>query len=387
MKSQNDLTIITTNRFYSIDFLRGVAALCVLIFHTRGIAWVGITEWLSKGNSANTLDIVLGYSSIPFRYGYWGVPLLFVLSGYCIHQSTINSTQKTGFFSLPYYLKRRILRIYPVLFFSLILTGILDNLSKFISGEFPARDLTWASFFYTLLTLQNFLPPVYGSNNPLWSVAIEMHLYLIYPIIIYLSLQKKPILLFFITILTSATMIYFKEYSFLSYLWTWSCGVILCEHNINISKIIKENKSLLYFLIFICSSLLICCIIFETHFSTPIRYALLTPSCVAVILFFTNLENKGLLKKNQFIGTISFIGIFSYSLYATHEPFLYFLKSTIIGGHQSTYFFPVIIFSLASIIVSFLFFLLFENPFLSNSSRLTLLHVPNSSTIPEKNRT
>lgn len=147
MTTPDKIPISTPGRFSSIDFLRGFAALSVLIFHTRAIAWVGITAWQKNGNSRNYLDIALGYASIPFRYGYWGVPLLFVISGFCIHQATINTIQRTGKFSLIYYAKRRLFRIYPVLISCLVLTAFFDFLSKSLIGHFPARELTWSSFF------------------------------------------------------------------------------------------------------------------------------------------------------------------------------------------------------------------------------------------------
>src|ERR1700722_14192525 len=68
-----------------IDVFRGIAALIVAAMHTREITWVGMREFWHPAQTAP--NVILGYVTFPMVWGSIGVPIFFVLSGYCIHRS------------------------------------------------------------------------------------------------------------------------------------------------------------------------------------------------------------------------------------------------------------------------------------------------------------
>src|SRR5438552_923292 len=107
----------TNDRITAIDSLRGFAALVVVIMHAREVLWVGLSQWLEAGvpNWLNP-DTVLGVLSFPFRWGSWGVPLFFVISGYCIHRPEVRKWRSDPGYRLALgnYAARRSWRIFPV---------------------------------------------------------------------------------------------------------------------------------------------------------------------------------------------------------------------------------------------------------------------------------
>jgi peptidoglycan/LPS O-acetylase OafA/YrhL len=81
-------------RYYSLDHWRGLACLSVLVFHASG-------QQPDAGSLAQELVARL----------WIGVPVFFVLSGYCITASVIRTRDKGG--SIATYFLRRLRRIFP----------------------------------------------------------------------------------------------------------------------------------------------------------------------------------------------------------------------------------------------------------------------------------
>src|SRR5262245_48422669 len=92
------------SRLHSVDCLRGVIALAVVIHHAIRYERLpaGCPAWL-RGLAA-ALD-----------YGHQAVPLAFVVSGFCIHRPWARRYAETGRgdFDLGGYWRRRLRRLYP----------------------------------------------------------------------------------------------------------------------------------------------------------------------------------------------------------------------------------------------------------------------------------
>lgn len=158
-----------------LDGLRGLAILLVFFYHvgcdvfgSYSVKWNGL--WRDFSCSS-------GWLLFPVSIGWLGVAVFFVVSGFCI-QLTIsnkNSINWAEFFT------RRILRVYPPYLIALVLFCTIFPFFGW-SALPKLRDV-----MSHLLLIQNIIKGSFMAINPsMWSIAIEIQLYLIFPIFCFL---------------------------------------------------------------------------------------------------------------------------------------------------------------------------------------------------------
>jgi peptidoglycan/LPS O-acetylase OafA/YrhL len=113
------------------------------------------------------------------RCGFLGVQIFFVLSGFLITTLMLRDVERTGRVHLGHFYLRRALRIIPVYATYLLLLAILDACG---AARFNGRQ--WlAAATYTV----NFLPPPLPlAMSHLWSLCVEEHFYLLWPLLMTL---------------------------------------------------------------------------------------------------------------------------------------------------------------------------------------------------------
>ena len=160
------------NRLKSIDILRGIAILGVVVVHT------------SQYFSTNIIFLDNILSS-----GRFGVQLFFLLSAYSLSLSWGKNYSPFLSKLLTFYLKR-FLKIFPLfLFFALFYFYTSENQN--INIAYIIKILTFA-FVWDPYTITNLIP---GS----WSIALEVMFYLIFPFVTFRFRNKSVyfLILFF----------------------------------------------------------------------------------------------------------------------------------------------------------------------------------------------
>ena len=176
-----------STRLDSIDALRGIAALMVAGYHIWG--HYGVYPFPSLGVVPQTTNAdFFAYLVSPLRWGYLGVSLFLVLSGFCIHLPFARKRKETGgyqFDARQFYL-RRMWRLYPAYAVSVIATFILLQVTS--HGTALVASAPSISDLLTHLTLIHtyFDRYFYGIVTVYWSLALEFQLYLAYPLFLYL---------------------------------------------------------------------------------------------------------------------------------------------------------------------------------------------------------
>lgn len=157
----------TPARLLSIDALRGAAAIGVVLYHTNAIP--GVDRSLLWGDALDNLMFL----------GKWGVWLFFVISGFCIHLQWVRAQVVPGARPLEFgdFWRRRIRRLYPPYLVTLVFYVWL----RFADGTLQWDAVSAWKIFLHLFMLQNLDPQALSTmNNVYWTLAVEEQLYLLY---------------------------------------------------------------------------------------------------------------------------------------------------------------------------------------------------------------
>lgn len=166
------------------DALRAFAVLLVLFAHLPLID--GFEIW----NSLKRLSVVL-------RFGYLGVDIFFVLSGFLITKILIDGDQKSFQKAIKNFFAKRFLRIFPIYYICITYCLILGMIS------IPEAK-------YNYLYLSNYFYSFVDTPSPLrhtWSLAVEEQFYIFWPFLVLLVPLKK---LTKILIISSLALILFS---------------------------------------------------------------------------------------------------------------------------------------------------------------------------------
>lgn len=161
----------SARRIEFIDDLRGLAVLGVFLFHALAAAYgYSMLPWQSLFRDFHFAPSFLAL--LPLHMGWIGVPIFFVVSGFCIHVSFHQQGRDwRGFFI------RRFFRIYPAYLAALLLFMLI------CAG--PNHDGS-RQFIYHALLIHNYNAQTYFGVNPaFWTIAIEVQLYLLYPLLLF----------------------------------------------------------------------------------------------------------------------------------------------------------------------------------------------------------
>jgi len=179
--SNRYLIDVSCGRENNLTFIRLVLACSVIYGHSYAIS--------RQGGG----DIVAQLTGYAFAGGV-AVDLFFIISGFLVTASIINRGSLQ-------YLVARALRIYPALILNMIIVvfGIGTLSSSLDFQDYIRSDAVWSYFIGLASTVKGgfFLPGVFEGNQnaavngSIWSVLIEVRLYIILAILYMLGLLKS----------------------------------------------------------------------------------------------------------------------------------------------------------------------------------------------------
>jgi len=160
---------IANPRVHGLDTLRSLAIVSVIVFHVWGYGGAGkLPDWL-----------------VPIaHFGWMGVDLFFVLSGYLIGSQLLRPYLAGNRPRLWSFYRNRAYRILPAY---LVVLALYEFLPAW--REEPSLAPPWAFLTFTL----NFVmgrADAYGFSQA-WSLCVEEHFYLLLPLIV-LGMMRRP---------------------------------------------------------------------------------------------------------------------------------------------------------------------------------------------------
>lgn len=172
----------------SIQYLRGIAALSVVLFH---FLWI-----LNESNQLNIPHL----GSILFSNGRAGVDLFFIISGFVMALSSEkNLGRKNNILS---FILKRTLRIYPLLFLFVIFVSIKNNTDV----NLMLRSLIPLHLNYSSE------PPYFGYNilAVAWTLTYELFFYFIFSLSMLINHKFRSLIcIFIIFIMLTLSQFYF----------------------------------------------------------------------------------------------------------------------------------------------------------------------------------
>jgi len=299
-------------RLYQIDLLRFLAAIFVVLYH-----------YTFRGYNSNIKLSPVEFSGLEeiTKYGYLGVDLFFIISGFVIIMSIENCNTL-------HFIKSRIIRLYPAYWVCLITTTLLTitlvkentiNLKQFL-------------FNFTMLNGYFNVPHIDGVY---WSLLVEIKFYFLIVILLSFPFLKKHFNYFIIIWLAFSiinlipNIINYKVFNLLNnYLILEYSSYFIAGYFFYTIYKRKTNTHLGFMFIFICFTISLTHAIerisrLNKYYSSD--FNVLTIASI-IILFYGVFLLLSLRKLNFLNKSLFFtLGIITYPLYLIHQNIGYFL--------------------------------------------------------------
>ena len=288
-------------KFFSIEFLRFLSSLSVLIYHYR--LFFNPLNILSEDNYDLTKNELPFFNFIKlfYEFGFYGVHVFFAISGFVFAYVYLESRQNTSFkeFSI-----NRFSRLYPLHFATLLFVALIQVFYFLNYNQFQFGHIIDLYHFILQIFFVSAWPFGEGHsfNAPIWSVSLEIAIYIVFFSLI--SVFKKYEIKFSVAL--SLLLIFIDKSGVYDSLFL-ECARLFFS-GVLVYYIVKSNFN--YSLLFITSTILL---IFS--FIGNFKTYLFCPSLLLLFICFEKFIVNDKLK-NIFSG----LGNWTYALYLLHVP-------------------------------------------------------------------
>lgn len=179
------------NRIYSLDIMRGVAALCVVFWHWQHFHALSLDPHIMPAAELITRERQPFYGVLKILYnrGYMAVDLFFLNSGFIffwLYEARI----REKLVSVSQFSILRFTRLYPLHLFCLVLVAALQAIFIYREGSpFVYEGNTVFAFVKNLLFIQG--QGQHASfNGPEWSLTIEIIMYALFAVLAIAGLLR-----------------------------------------------------------------------------------------------------------------------------------------------------------------------------------------------------
>ena len=362
-RAQSEARAESAGKEHVIDAMRGFAALLVAYFHCRQVEWVGMQTFHQSVGHSFSLSTIAAYLTFPIAWGSAGVPIFFVISGYCIHRGGALRLAKNPDYRLDTgnFWIRRFARIYPVLLAALVLTFALD----WVSLQLPPvnhkiREIGLQAFLVNLFSLQGVAGKTFGSNGALWTLSLEVQFYAIYPLLFALRRRLGMTSVLAIVAVINVVSAYVLERHdlqfFTSYWFSWTLGAWIADAK---ARSTPEARSSVWLYVLAAAFIALGCAAF--HFG---QYGAFQLWAVGFAFYLYKALERPNADKADTAGVrlLSRFGDFSFSLYLIHLPIFVLLSSILFRSSLQMSIWPSFGYMLVAVPVAYVFYRLVELP-------------------------
>lgn len=318
-----------TSRIPELDGLRGIAILLVLSFHYVNNQLVNSSHIIGK--------LVAKVTS----FGWVGVDLFFVLSGFLIGSILLRNELSRNFFATFYI--RRFVRIVPNYYLLLLVFMLLGEVSSISENHFLSggREVPIWSYFAMVHNL--FMAKLNSLGNDAisvtWSIGIEEQFYILFPVVLYfLSSRYIPHFLVFVIITANLLRLGFEHwippYVLLPCRMdaiAMGIGVAWLDQKFGVKEVVVKKYTLLVSLVFF--SVLTCGYLYIKYKDIgPVRHSIFALVFSILLMWALSMKDGtfGVILRNKYL---MWIGTISYSLYLFHYLILGVFHEVFLNQH------------------------------------------------------
>lgn len=319
------------------------------------------------------IPVVLFHAGTPFfRGGFIGVDVFFVISGYVISLSLLSDVRQ-GTFSILNFYERRVRRIFPALFATLLATYVyacfvfLPSHLKGVSESLVAATLFVSNFYFWKDSGYFAAEAIYRPLIHTWSLSVEEQFYIFMPIAIYLIarwfksrwlLVLLPVLLLSLalSVLATTTAPTANFYLLPTRAWELLIGAVLALSpppaiRTRISRELLAGIGLV----------LIVAPVFLYDETTPFPGVnALYPCLGAALIIYCGSHGRTFVGGMLSFKPLVAIGLISYSLYLVHWPLVVFVNYQTLTSPSGLTTVGIV---MASVALAFLSWRYVEQPF------------------------
>jgi len=346
----------------TIVYLRGLAAFGVVLYHVREDLWVGWNA-LRGASSASAFDKTVAWLSIPTPFLGSGVILFFLLSGFCISLPYVGNNARK--LNLEEYAIRRFFRIYPPYLIAIIVTLIIEFI---LLKAYSLPVAPYTSYLANVFMVQNYTTGPLTSNGALWTLPVELELYIAFPVVYYLLKNWGNNALIIITGIVSLIALslfisghFWLGSDFAMYWVVWCAGVLLAKAYAN-GTLSKPSNWLL-----VTAVIAIGIAVVLQVLGVPSPYLELLFGYFYLMLLWFGITTEYRWNKHIPAGIVkvmNVLGTCSFSLYLIHKPFFRLIGIIWVnyfGGKPVNFLIPVG-FSILMVFIAWGFYLVIEAP-------------------------
>ncbi len=137
--------------------------------------------------------VLLSHFGFGYVPGIFGVTVFFFISGYLITGLLLAESDRTGGLSLRFFYVRRLLRLYPAL---LVMIAVSGGAFLLVGGHITLADVLAAVLYLANIweIAGGFDPGLPNAPAPfgvLWSLAVEEHYYIVFPLLVLLFARRR----------------------------------------------------------------------------------------------------------------------------------------------------------------------------------------------------
>jgi peptidoglycan/LPS O-acetylase OafA/YrhL len=344
-----------------LDGVRGCSAVYVMLHH--------IYLFLFPGFPVNNGPWMLGW----LMYGQLAVVVFIVVSGFSLGLAPARSRNDLQHGASTFY-HRRAWRILPPYWIALLFSM---SIFHFLLPESPSHAVNLRTFVVYGLLLQDVVPSV-SPNAAFWSIAVEAQIYIVFPVMLILSRARSAkIMALAVLILICVAhwlALHFQPFSRIDHftpqlLVGFAFGVWTADEVASPSPRLRRLPLLWIAAGLTAAFWTLCASIGFVAVNDHYFWIDVLAAFIVAIGFVGFVETRSWVAEILGSRPLRFLGQFSYSLYLIHAPLVALLITywivPRIGNPLISYLFTASVVAPLVIAASYLFFLVFERPFLT----------------------